>query len=154
MNIEIWSVTRINITRETFFMYIERGVETTPTHPLSCRPLKGHSKSMFVEEYRVGGTLKNEQKQTGGWGRGLACVYVRFWKKNIKSFMVILQFFLLIIMAVWNITQTIMKGYNTIIIFSPVNEWSAIAFARLNKITNVGYIKNIYLQPVVGWIST
>ena len=52
--------------------------------------------------------------------------------------MVILQFFLLIIMAV----------------FSPVNEWSAIAFARLNKITNVGYIKNIYLQPVVGWIST
>ena len=68
MNIEIWSVTRINITRETFFMYIERGVETTPTHPLSCRPLKGHSKSMFVEEYRVGGSLKNEQKQTGGGG--------------------------------------------------------------------------------------
>ena len=68
MYIEIWSVTRINITRETFFMYTECGVETTPTHPLSCRPLKGDSKSTFVEEYRVGGSLKNKEKQTGGGG--------------------------------------------------------------------------------------
>ena len=52
-------------------------------------------------------------------------------------------------MAVWNIKRT-----NMIIIFSPVNEWRAIAFARPHKITNVGYVKNIYLQPLaVGWLS-
>ena len=47
--------------------------------------------------------------------------------------------------VVWNIKQTI-------IIFIPVNEW--IAFASTHKITNAGFVKNIYLQPlVVGWIS-
>ena len=51
-------------------------------------------------------------------------------------------------MAVSNIKQIIMKDDN-IQIFSPVNEWCAIAFASPHKITNVGYIKNIYLQPLV-----
>ena len=51
------------------------------------------------------------------------------------SFIVIHQFFLLIIMAVWNIKLIIKK----IIIFSPVNEWRAIAFTSPHKITNVGY---------------
>ena len=34
-------------------------------------------------------------------------------------------------------------------IFSPVNEWRVIAFASPHKITSVGYVKNIYLQPPV-----
>ena len=47
----------------------------------------------------------------------LACVYSHFLiKKMLRfskwSFIVILQFFLLIIIAVWNIKQTIMKDYN------------------------------------------
>ena len=29
-------------------------------------------------------------------------------------------------------------------IFSPVNEWRAIAFASPHKITNVGYVQNVY----------
>ena len=49
-------------------------------------------------------------------------------------------------MTVWNIQQTIMKDYK---IFIPVNEWHATAFASPHKITNVGYVKNIYLQPLV-----
>ena len=40
------------------------------------------------------------------------------------------------------------------IIFRPVKEWHAIVFASPHKITNVGNVKNIYLQPlVVGGIS-
>ena len=43
-------------------------------------------------------------------------MYIFFFKKILRfskwSFIVILQFFLLIIMAVWNIKQTIMKDYN------------------------------------------
>ena len=49
-------------------------------------------------------------------GRVLACVYVRFFKKMLRfsklSFIVILEFLLLIIKAVWNIKETVMKGYN------------------------------------------
>ena len=86
MNIEIWSVTRINITRETFFMYIERGVETTPTHPLSCRPLKGHSKSMFVEEYRVGGDTEKRTKTNRGRGEGPSMCVRSLLKKKYKKF--------------------------------------------------------------------
>ena len=61
---------------------------------------------MFVQEGR--GSLKIEQKLTGG-GRGerevLACLYIRgFLKKMLRfskwSFIVILQFFLLITIAV------------------------------------------------------
>ena len=45
----------------------------------------------------------------------LACVYVRFLKNAEifkMKFIVVLQFFLLIIIAAWNINQTIMKDYN------------------------------------------
>ena len=79
--------------------------------------LRGHSKSTFVEEGSGGGNwkaYKNEQEE----GQGvLACVYVCFFKKKMLrlskwSFIVILHFFLLIIMAVWNIKQTIMKDCN------------------------------------------
>ena len=35
-------------------------------------------------------------------------------------------------------------------IFSPVNEWRAIAFASPHKITNVGHVQNIYfLRPTL-----
>ena len=44
------------------------------------------------------------------------CVRSLFWKKVLRfskwSFIVILQFFLLVIIAGWNIRQTIMKDYN------------------------------------------
>ena len=69
----------------------------------------GHSKNMFVDE---GGALKREQKQMG---RGCTSMYVcsYFFLKKMLGFwkwsFIILQFFLLIIMAVWN---TIMKDYN------------------------------------------
>ena len=54
-------------------------------------------------------------------------------------------------MAVWNVNK---PSWKMIRIFSPVNEWHAIAIASPHKITNVGYVKNIYLQPLaVGWIS-
>ena len=88
----------------------------------------------------------------------LACVYVRFKKKMLRfskwNVIAILQFFLLIIMAVWNIRQTIIKDYN---IFSPVNEWHAITFTSPHKITIMWVVfidqHNIYLQPlVIGWI--
>ena len=54
---------------------------------------------------------KNEQ------GEGvLACVYVRFFRKNAEifevKFIVILQFFLLILMTVWNTKKSIMKDDN------------------------------------------
>ena len=41
------------------------------------------------------------------------------------------------------------KPSRKIIIFSPVDEWRAIAFANPLKIANVGYVKKIYLQPLV-----
>ena len=73
----------------------------------------------------------------------LACVYVRFLKNAEifkMKFIVVLQFFLLIIIAAWNINQTIMKDYNI-----QSCQWEAvIAFASPQKITNVGYVKNIF----------
>ena len=67
--------------------------------------------------------------------------YVCFFKKIVEickmKFVVILQVFLLIIMIVWNVKQTIVKNYNI-----HVNECCAIAFA-------ISYVKNTYLQPLV-----
>ena len=90
---------------------------------------RGHSKSTFAEEGRGGASLKSEQKRTGRgggcpsmWVRSLLKKMLRFSK---RSFIVILQFFLLIIMAVWNIKQSIMKDD----ILSPVIEWRVIVFA-------------------------
>ena len=76
--------------------------------------IRGHSKSTFVEEERRDHWKANKNEQGEGV---LACLYVRFLKKNILrfskwSFTVILQFFLLLIMAVWNIKQTILTDYN------------------------------------------
>ena len=101
--------------------------------------LWGHSKSTFVEEGR--GHWKANKSKQGEGGHNM-CVRSDFFKKMVRfsklSFIVILQFFLLIIMAAWNI-----KPLWKIIIFSPVNEWRAIAFPSAHKIT-VGYVKNIY----------
>ena len=36
-----------------------------------------------------------------------------------------------------------------IIMFSSVNEWLVIGFASPHRITNVGYVKNTYLQRLV-----
>ena len=64
-------------------------------------------------------SLSNQviEKRTKKTGEGPSmCVRSLFFKKMLWfskwSFMVILQFFLLIVMAVWNIKQTIMKDYN------------------------------------------
>ena len=63
---------------------------------------------------RGGGSHWTANKKEQGEGV-LACVYLRFLTKMVRfsklSFIVILQFFLLIITAVWNIKQTIMKDY-------------------------------------------
>ena len=93
----------------TYFLVILQAMSQ-----FSCKLcIRGHLKSTFVEEGRVGKgkSLKSEQKQTGVGGPS---IHVRFFLKKMLrsskwSFKVILQFFLLIIMAVWNITQTIMK---------------------------------------------
>ena len=73
---------------------------------------------------------KRVNTNRGKWGSSM-CVHSRFFKKNAEilcwSFINILQFFLLIIMAVWNIKQTI--------IFSPSNEWCAMTFVSQHKIT-------------------
>ena len=63
----------------------------------------GHSRSTFVEE-RGGEVIEKRTKTNKGRGV-LACVYDRFLKKKCWDFQnwVILQFFLLIIIAVWNI---------------------------------------------------
>ena len=76
--------------------------------------LKGHSKSMFVEDWR--GFIEKQTKMNRGREGPSICVHSLFKKKMLrfskKSFIAILQFFLLIILAVWNIKQTIMKDYN------------------------------------------
>ena len=76
--------------------------------------VRSHSKSTFVEERRVVGHWKANENEKGEGV--LTCMSVCFFKKMLRfskwSFITILQFFLLIIMAVWNIKQTIMKDYN------------------------------------------
>ena len=75
---------------------------------------RGHSKSTFIEEGKEGHWKANKNKQ--GEGSPSVCVRSPFLKKMLKfskwSFIVIHQFLLLSIMAVWNIKQTIMKDYN------------------------------------------
>ena len=62
------------------------------------------------------GSLKSEQKRTRGGGSKDECTFT-FLKNILRfskwGFIVILQFFLLIIVAVKNIKQTIIKDYNT-----------------------------------------
>ena len=74
----------------------------------------GHSKSTFFER-EGGGSWKSEQKPTGAGGPNI-CVRSLFLKQMLIfskwSLIVILQVFLLIIIAVWNFKQTIMKEYN------------------------------------------
>ena len=81
----------------------------------------------YVRWGEGGGNHWKANKSKQGQRAVLAFVYVHFLKKMLRfskwSFVVILQFFLLIIMAIWNI-----KPSWKIIIFSPVNEWQVIAF--------------------------
>ena len=113
---------------------------------------RDHSKSTFIEEKREG-SLKSEQNWT--WGGGvLACVYVRFLKKMLRfskwPFILILQFFLLTIMTVWNVKQTVMKDYN----IQSCQSMACDHFRQPHNLSNVGSVKNNYLQPLlIGWIS-
>ena len=74
----------------------------------------GHSKSTFVEEGKGGEVIEKQTKMNMGRGPSM-CVHSLFLKKMLRfskwSFIDILQFFLLIVMTVLNIKQTIMK-YN------------------------------------------
>ena len=77
---------------------------------------RDHSENTFVEG-KEGGSHWKANKNEQGEGEGPSiCVRSLFKKKMLRfskwSFIVILQFFLLVIMAVWNIKQTIMKDYN------------------------------------------
>ena len=77
--------------------------------------IRGHSKSKFVEVREEGGHWKANKNEQGEGV--LAFLYVCFFQKKMLtfskwSFIVILQFLLFIIMAVWNIKQPIMKDYN------------------------------------------
>ena len=109
-------------------------------------------KRTYIEEKREG-SLESEQKWT--WEGGvLACVYVRFFKKNLRfskwPFILILQFFLLTIMTVWNVKQTVMKDYN----IQSCQSMACDYFRQPHNLSNVGSVKKNYLQPlVIGWIS-
>ena len=78
--------------------------------------LRGHSKSSFIEEGTEGGGHWKVNKNKKGEGGSCHVCTFAFFKKMVRfskwSVIVILQFFLLIIMAVWNIKQTIMKDYD------------------------------------------
>ena len=83
-----------------------------------------------VEDGRVGSlkSKQNEQGVGGGWAGCSMCVHLLFLKKMLRfptwSLIVILQYFILIIMAVWNIKQTFMKDYNIILIDNiPSFQW-------------------------------
>ena len=71
-------------------------------------------KLLYKIKLKIGRHWKVNKNEQGEWF--LAFVYVRFLKKMLRfskwSFIVILPFFLLVIMAVLNIKQTIMKDYN------------------------------------------
>ena len=58
--------------------------------------------------------IEKRTKTNRGRGCPSMCVHSLSWNAEIfkMNFKVILQFFLLIIMAVWNVKQTIMKDYN------------------------------------------
>ena len=79
--------------------------------------IRGHSKSTFIIGAGGGGSLKSQQKRTGRGG-SIVCVYVLFFfKKNaeiskMKFYSYSFTVFLLIIKAMRNIKQTIMKEYN------------------------------------------
>ena len=70
----------------------------------------------YVRWEEGGGHWKANKNEQGGGGGPTMCVRSLFLKQMLifskLSFMVIFQFFLLIILAVWNIKQTIMKNYN------------------------------------------
>ena len=88
-----------------FFDPVNKQVISKMKNEFKGKIIRGHSKRAIVEEGGGGGggSLKSKQKQT--WRGGfLACVYIRL-KKNaeifkMKFYIVILQFFLLIIMTV------------------------------------------------------
>ena len=64
------------------------------------------------------------------------------------KFIVILQFFLLIIMVVWNIKQTIMKDYNV----QSCQSWLTIAFASPHKITIMWFMLKIFIYNLL-WLA-
>ena len=72
-------------------------------------------KVRLLRRGRGGEVIEKQTKMNMGRGPSM-CVHSLFLKKMLRfskwSFIDILQFFLLIIMAVWNIKQTIMKDYN------------------------------------------
>ena len=137
-----------------WFVYFVVSFRSIRVNIFTVNITRGYSKSTFIEESGEEGgvrrSLKSQEKRTGGGG-SIACVYVLFLKKNAEismtkfyssSFIV----FLLIIMALWNIKQIIMKEYNI-----QSCQWMACnSFFQPKKDQhNVGYVKNIYLQPFV-----
>ena len=109
--------------------------------------VRGHSK---VRPLRRGGGEVIEKRTKTNRARGvLSCVYVRFLKKKMLrfskwSFIVLLQFFLLIIMAVWNIKKkAIMEDYN---------EWRAITFGISTKQTLLLCTNGVHLIEIPLWL--
>ena len=113
-----------------------------------------HNKGSFKSGRRGGEECHwkaNKNKQ--GKGGPSMCVRSVFFLKMLGfskwSFTVILQFFLLIIMAVRNIKQTIMEVYNI-----QSCQWMACdRFLRPTQDHNVDYVKNTH-SLLVNWIST
>ena len=78
--------------------------------------IKGSFKKYVLWGGGEGGVIEKRTQTNWGWGFPNMCVRSLFKKKMLRFskwiFIVILQIFLLIIMAEWNIKQTIMKDYN------------------------------------------
>ena len=113
---------------------------------------RDHLKRTYIEEKREGSleANKNEHGKEGSWH---VCTFV-FLKKILRfskwPFILILQFFLLTIMTVWNVKQTVMKDYN----IQSCQSMACDHFRQPHNLSNVGSVKNNYLQPLlIGWIS-
>ena len=85
-----------------------------------------------------GRVIEKQTKTTvsEGWGVPSMCVCLTFFKKMLRF-------------PKWSFiySPVFPNDYNgsiTYHLFSPVNEWRAIAFTGPHKISNVGYVKGIY----------
>ena len=96
-----------------------KGLAVTNSFCLTCCIVRRfivsrHYLGSFKKYVRWGGVSGDdiEKRTKTNWGRGVSSLYARSLFKKFWSFIVILQFFPLIIMTVWNIKQTIMKDCN------------------------------------------
>ena len=116
---------------------------------INCRSLKGSFKK-YVCWGGGGGSLKREQERTGGGGPSMSkrALFIKILRFSKGSFIVILQFFLLIQYEILN------KPSLKIMIFSPVNEWRLIAWSPAHTRSPIWVmLKNLFTASC-SWLNT